>query len=352
MSKVILTADVHYHKWEAFCEDGGRTRLHNISTVMRTIIDYAATSGSNNLQILGDVFEKRNPIDVEVFHTFMEDMKYAINKGVKVTILAGNHDQTYMQDAMTDTSLSIVNELNASLRVITTPSILTVAGVRILYVPYFKNHQGIEELINDNKDIQYCFGHFGIANAKLINSDFAIKAGVRQVSLYDHPSLKHVFAGHYHTPQTLEEPKCPPMTYIGSPLHHTFNDEGQAKSFIELDLATNTFTRIPTSYPEFITVRHEKNSDLGEQLTKPGFVRVKTSLRALNKGTIALLQEKTLGFTLDYTPDSSVVQEEADQIQDFDELQIFRRAIARRSTPNKLEVYNKAKEILKAIESL
>lgn len=333
MTKVALIADIHYHLWSAFSPDGGRSRLKDISNVVRQVLSHCITNDIHHVAILGDVFEKRGTIDSVVYNVFAEDMKAFLNAGIKVYILAGNHDQDLISNDGWSNSLEPLSGLYGGLKIVSSPEVVHIEGTPILFLPYIHDHQKVAAEINAF-NININFIHAGILGAKMTDSDFRIKSGLDLAAV---PNAAAIYSGHYHTPQTLGI-----ATYIGSPLHHTFNDGGQQKSFLVLDVEANTFERVNTVYPAFKRV---EISDINyiNKIKSDDFYRLHVQEQLLSEANHEHLRLNTRAYEVVY----SFKAETENYYAKFDsETQVLRKFIQREFTKDHRQLFQEAKKYL------
>lgn len=245
--RAIILSDLHYHNWQDFSylKNGVNSRLLEIDATIRQYID--AKPGHNNLIILGDVFHKRGIIDVICHNTFLNTIYYYLQKNPenKVWILVGNHDQALITEEVHALSTFQTDRII----VLDKPVIEGIDGSLCFFIPYTKDHTKIQELLGREAEVDFVFGHFAVKNAKLINTDFALDTGVDLTTIKTKAKLG-ICLGHYHTPQALA---CPsPAWYVGSPIHHTFNDEGQGKR--ALIVTEDTISSLMVESPRFKTL--------------------------------------------------------------------------------------------------
>lgn len=274
--KLLTITDLHYHEWQEFStlKDGINSRLLDIDSVLREATSYATLLNINQLFILGDVFHKRGTISTIAAHVFNNTITDFINKDQKnkVHILVGNHDQAVVSGLYH--SLSSFNR--ERVYVYDSPTYIRLnEDINCLMIPYLHDYNHIQKLIDNDRSADFIFGHFGVKGAALINTDFRDPSGI-DLSNINNPNLKGIFLGHYHTPQKLDFDI--PTYYVGSPLHHTFNDEGLIKSIMLLDLYPQHYSRIKTTYNKFITITE---NDVGRLNTTDCF-RLRLSNKNLN----------------------------------------------------------------------
>jgi len=330
----VLVSDLHYHLHHAFSKDGGRSRLKDISDVMQQISDYCNKNTIENIFILGDVFEKRGIIDSLVYNAFATDLKRFLQRpNTTVYILVGNHDQDLITNSSWDNSLTPLANLHSNLVIISEPQVIKLYGLfSILCIPYIADHKEVEILINKNPS-DYVFAHVGISGAKLINTDYQVKDGVDLGKLRQVP----IFTGHYHTPQTMGN-----ATYIGSPIHHSFNDAGQEKCFIELNFATGSFKRILTQYPKFIRQYINDPNDI-YKINSNDYYQLYIKEKILLNKDYDYLNTHTKGYEIIFTlkEDTQAIVAKFDS-----ELRVLRKFIEKEFKEDKVQLYKEARKLL------
>lgn len=269
--RALILSDLHYHNWQEFSslKEGINTRLIEIDETVRYFINTSLLDDVNILIILGDVFHKRGVVDVICHDLFHKTINYflSFDTNRRVHILVGNHDQALITES--------VNSLNSFARdCVTVHSTTNVSHINFatdcLFLPYTKDHDKIQDMLEANFSVDYIFGHFAVKGAKLINTDFTLDKGVDLTKIK--VRAKGIFLGHYHTPQKL--PCRSPAYYVGSPLHHTFNDEGQQKRAAMI--IDDKVKFIPSPAPEFKTLNIYPNTRLEDlESLANSYVRVR-----------------------------------------------------------------------------
>lgn len=275
--KILAISDIHYHPWTEFStlDNGINSRLKSIDNVLREAISYANLMNINQLFILGDVFHKRGTIDVIAASLLKESLESFIDRNTnnKIHILVGNHDQA----VLSGTYHALKSFAKERTYIYDCPTYVRLnEDIQCLMIPYIHDYEHIQTLLNKENNADYIFGHFGVKGAALINTDFRDSSGV-DLSKITSTKLRGIFLGHYHTPQKLILNNFPTY-YVGSPIHHTFNDEGQLKSIMVMDLYANQHGRIKTTYPKFTTL-NESNTNL---INDTDYFRVRLSNKNLD----------------------------------------------------------------------
>jgi DNA repair exonuclease SbcCD nuclease subunit len=265
--KVLVTADIHLHSFKAFSSlsEGVNTRALDIIQVLTQIADYAVSSEITNIFILGDIFHKRGTVDVVLYNLLSN--YFSKYPSITFWLLVGNHDQ-----ATINADYNSIDPIGANnIKVISKPEKHRIGDKVVLFMPYIHGHKTVQDLIKKNT-ADYLFGHFAVSGAKVINTDFVLKDGIKLTKSILN-KYKLILVGHYHTPQNLD--KEGRAMYVGSPIHHSYSDEGQEKTFIELDTDTSRIIRHKTRFPEFRRVRCNKQADINiDNLNSKDYYRI------------------------------------------------------------------------------
>src|SRR5690606_6034384 len=95
-------------------------------------------------------------------------------------------------------------------------------------------------------------GHLGVDGGFVGKGSYAM-ADVFSVDDLRPDLFKYVLLGHYHRKQMLND--LPHVMYVGAPIQHSFNDEGEDKGFVVIDTEKeDSIEFIPIPNPKFLTV--------------------------------------------------------------------------------------------------
>ena len=223
--------------------------LKNVSYSIRYAIDVDA----DLYLVTGDVFNKLYQ-SLEYSHTLVENFRELLDAGVKVFIVAGNHDVPrvkYLHNA-----LYIVNKLGVEgIRFFEIPPkkplIIDVNGFRLglVILPYVHvlDHprEKISRYVKDmmegigNVDYKVLAAHLDVFGAKysepdsLIRSFYMLPYRVNPDVLYP-DYFDYVALGHIHLGQSIQG--YPNMWYSGSIDRVNFGETSQRKGFLHVDL--------------------------------------------------------------------------------------------------------------------
>ncbi len=224
MSKVLLTADVHF---------GLPKKLDDILWSLKTIREYAVKNDIEIVIICGDVFHDRVNYNIEVLnaaYAFFDETK---KMGQQWIAFPGNHDMPLRNSWDVNT----LKPLDQVLTVIDDIKLIKIDDQRFWVIPfvyyesvYMKILKTVEKRYEDGDVL---LTHIGINNATL-NECFLIK----HWSIVDFTDSKfdYVFTGHFHCHQSVGERKN--VWYPGSPIPFRYAEGMVPHGFIEFDIPT------------------------------------------------------------------------------------------------------------------
>lgn len=185
-------------------------------------------SGINTVLILGDTFDRRKYVN---FYALDRAKKMFFDKleerGIRVHMLAGNHDTYYKNTNDVNSPDLLLREYN-NIDVIDSPETIVIDGTSICMMPWIcpENYQeSIDEMKNTKAEI--CMGHFEIAG-------FAMHRGMEShdgLSKEIFDKFDMVFSGHYHHRSDDGH-----IYYLGNPYELTWQDFKDTRGFHLFDL--------------------------------------------------------------------------------------------------------------------
>lgn len=193
--------------------------------------------------VLGDTFDRRKYVN---FYALDRAKKMFFDKleerGVRVHMLAGNHD-TYYKNTNEVNSPDLLLVEYGNIDVISKPETIVIDGTSICMMPWIcpDNYDAsINEMKTTTADL--CMGHFEI-------SGFAMYRGMEShegldKALFDKFDL--VFSGHYHHRSNDGH-----IYYLGNPYELTWQDYNDTRGFHLFDLETRNLEFIANPYTMF-----------------------------------------------------------------------------------------------------
>ena len=205
----------------------------------------------NNIKtvlILGDTFDRRKYVN---FYALDRAKKMFFDKlesqGIRVHMLAGNHDTYYKNTNEVNSPDLLLTEYN-NIDVISKPETITIDGTQICMMPWIcpDNYQESTDHMKATK-AEICMGHFEIAG-------FAMYRGMEShdglsKEIFDKFDL--VFSGHYHHRSHDKH-----IHYLGNPYELTWQDYDDPRGFHLFDTDTRQLDFIRNPYTMFARVEY------------------------------------------------------------------------------------------------
>ena len=206
-------------------------------------------AGINTVLILGDTFDRRKYVN---FYALDRAKKMFFDKleerGIRVHMLAGNHDTYYKNTNDVNSPDLLLREYN-NIDVIDSPETIVIDGTSICMMPWIcpENYQeSIDEMKNTKAEI--CMGHFEIAG-------FAMHRGMEShdgLSKEIFDKFDMVFSGHYHHRSDDGH-----IYYLGNPYELTWQDFKDTRGFHLFDLERRELEFIPNPNTMFERVEYD-----------------------------------------------------------------------------------------------
>ena len=197
----------------------------------------------SHILILGDTFDRRKFIN---FNTLARAKKMffdvAYNKGILITMIAGNHD-TYFKNTNEVNSPELTLSEYENVVIVTRPETVEVHGTPVCFLPWIcaDNYvDSMNEIKNTKADL--CMGHLEI-------SGFAMYRGVEShdgLSKESFNKFDMVFSGHYHHRSDDGH-----IYYLGNPYELTWQDYKDPRGFHLFDLGSHKLEFIQNPYSLF-----------------------------------------------------------------------------------------------------
>lgn len=223
MFRALVSADIHANSNTIL----GKPRLPVCRRLFAALIEKSVGHKCSHIFLLGDVWHAKHPAP-EVVLAVYEFLENAKAKGLKVVILLGNHD-VYQPGEENKSLLRIFDSGLA--QVVDRPRVSRLEGpVDIYMLPWYESDTYKQHLKQMKKEAYksrqagrkaFLFTHVGLSEGKPSLSNFQPPQRVSTTDI--DPNLWDlVLMGDYHMHQKL----APHAMYLGSPVPHTFGDEG------------------------------------------------------------------------------------------------------------------------------
>lgn len=270
--KLIATADVHCHTHVPFSTagpEGINSRLYCCLEALQAVYEYAVANEILHVIIAGDLFHLKDRIPVEVYVRVWELLhQYSEQKGIQTIIVPGNHD------GILQTGRSCLTPLHKKTAfVFEKPDVLAITDdILISGIPFYRDVeqtkeavkfviseiQSIDREFNFERAMKILVGHVGVFGAAY-GDDMVAKYEELEATDLRPDFFDFVVLGHLHKHQMVRRSQTRKddglMFYTGTPLQHTFSDEGVQGGFVVIDTDVRTVEHIPLHFPEFRTAR-------------------------------------------------------------------------------------------------
>lgn len=216
MDHCIIAADLH---------GSAKTpkKLKTFQTTLRGLTMLAITYGNRMVVVAGDIFDDRYNTPPSVVLVLLEELNWALDRGVKWVLLPGNHDIA----SKSQYSHTLLRTFERHATVITQPIIIRAdSGALMFFAPWRKPRDlqadldmlafQAATLVGSPKVL---ITHTAIKEGSLGASDFQAESGIKTEDL--HPEAYDlVLVGDYHREQQLADN----VWYLGSVTEQTYGD--------------------------------------------------------------------------------------------------------------------------------
>ena len=267
------------------------SRLFTLLNGICDLRDYCKDNNITHVLLAGDLFHKRETIEVSVYTPSFKVIKSFRDVGLQLHILSGNHDQVDSSQI----PLSAIHPLSEVAHTIEKPSVFHLKdgkeSVEVVGVPFSKDKEFVLDSIrhlrtsleNPKEAILLC--HLGITGGVVGSGQYSMKDEYSLKELMFN-KWKYLIAGHYHQPQILEYNAI----YTGSPLQNNFGDERKGEGsegyngFFVIDTSKRWDMRfIPIIAPRFITLSSAELTKSHKELIENNYIRVKSTAKDSDK---------------------------------------------------------------------
>jgi DNA repair exonuclease SbcCD nuclease subunit len=263
-----VISDTHHHNWSAFATtnaDGVNSRLQMILDETLRCAAAVQTAGGDTIYHCGDLFHVRGSIAPSVLNPTIDTYKKIIDAGVRIVILAGNHDLEGKESARVSSAITALEGIGC--KVVNGFNLGGLAASDdVAMIPWNPSIEGLKKQIEsiDPADRAAC--------------DLMIHAPVDGVipGIPDHGldpaylgslGFRRVFAGHYHAHKNLGKG----VYSIGSLTPQTWSDVGAKSGFLIVEEKAVTWMK--SHAPEFVELDASTDPDDVPMIVDGNYVR-------------------------------------------------------------------------------
>lgn len=278
-----IISDTHHHNWHAFSTvlpSGINSRLNDILEEFKRVAHEVVAQGGDTIYHCGDLFHVRGSIAPSVLNPTLDTYKFVMdNLGIKIRILAGNHDLESKNSERLSSAITALEGIGC--KVVNEPTMFD--DDKVIMIAWIQNVDVLKEEILKIKD--------KIGNVKewtlMLHAPVdGVISGLPSHGLDNEWLAKlgfsKVFSGHYHNHKNFDD--C--VYSVGALTHQTWSDIGSKAGFIINNGSEVKFYESKT--PKFVELTSENKDDL-PQLVKGNYVR--TTINTGKKSDIEKVRE-------------------------------------------------------------
>jgi len=265
--------------------------------------------------ILGDTFDRRKYINFfslkRAKQMFFDPL---FNMGIRVHMLAGNHDTYFKNTNEVNSSDLLLGEYGITLNVIDHPAEIYVGPHKICMMPWIcaENYEDSLQILKDT-DAKFCMGHFEIAG-------FAMYRGMPSEGGLDRGIFRkfsHTFSGHYHHKSSSDD-----IYYLGNPYELTWQDYNDSRGFHLFDLDTHQLEFIENPNKMFHRIIYDDKEQSIKEIDgkdlKP-YTNTYVKVVVINKNNPYLF-DKFMNNLYNVNPADITIAEDFTELEDGDEV--------------------------------
>jgi len=172
---------------------------------------------------------------------------------------------------------------------------------KVLATPWIVSGEMWDDVIKQSKSsgVEYMFAHLELNGFK-VNDSYEMEHGYSHKEL---GHLKHVYTGHYHSPQTKDN-----VTFCGTPIPITMNEANESHGIYFLDLETGNIEFVEYSGVSVLSVKYTELESVLEKIDPAStYIRVEFPDDLEDETIITDVQNlltelKISEFKIQYTP--------------------------------------------------
>lgn len=264
--KAVIFSDLQANNYRSYAHyrNGYNSRLVEIVGVLAQIREYMERNNINVFFFLGDFFDPRVKIDVEVL--YLVGCELRLWSKFEGHFLLGNHDKYEESDEVHTNPLQIFAREGFNI-----VSDLACLYDNILMIPYRTSRDRFMADLAKIRKVYKRFDdytlmvHQGIADMPLPNDRYveSNRKVSNLITTNDLKEFRQVFSGHWHGRRTKKN-----VCIVGSPLQFDFNDVGESRGFVVYDTDNHEYNFVDTKYKRFIDCSVGNKKELLDLLKK------------------------------------------------------------------------------------
>lgn len=300
-----IQSDTHNHSWHSFStilETGINSRLQHILDETLRLAHEVQTQGGDTIYHTGDLFHVRGNIAPSVLNPTLDMYRHIVEvMGMKVRILAGNHDLEGRDAHRVGSAITALEGIGCE--IVNAPT--AFYDDQVIMIPWHQNTDDLKKAIADM--IRGLAEHEdeGARVNDIHDWDLMIHApvdgvipglpahGLTDKELVDF-GFKRVFSGHYHHHKDFGNG----VYSVGASTHQTWSDVGSKAGFL---IVSDTVKWHKSHAPEFVEINGDMDELEMKAVADGAYVRAKiNSDKAADVETVRsfLLESGAKGVTI------------------------------------------------------
>lgn len=271
-----IQSDTHCHNWHAFSsilESGINNRLQHILDEKIRLANEVKKAGGNTIYHTGDLFHVRGNIAPSVLNPTLDTYRHIVKEmGMKVRILAGNHDLEGRDAHRVGSAITALEGIGCEIVNQTT----FFTDDKVAMIPWHQNTDTLKVEIAAVVDQINGGSHSTLQSywALMIHApvDGVIPGlpahGITDADLASY-GFKYVFCGHYHHHKDFGNG----VYSVGASTHQTWSDVGSKAGFLIVDSLDVKWYR--SHAPEFVEINGDMDELEMKAVVDGAYVRAK-----------------------------------------------------------------------------
>lgn len=305
MTKALyaLMSDQHYHNWSAFSTtdvNGLNSRLRIQLEATLEVASAAKAAGAEWIISAGDTFHVRGSISPTVLYYVTDTYRKIAAMGLKVIMIAGNHDLEANDSVMATNAAAALAEVGVHVHCSAGECVFSLDGKhKIHLISWYNNHKELVSLLKkiavdvkgDKKYTHDVVIHAPLNKAIPGMPDIGIEA--EEIAGL---GFRYIHSGHYHNHKEV----VPGVISVGALTHHNWGDIGTRAGYMLVN-EDGSYIQRETSAPKFIELEPETAH---ESVVAGNYVRLRAMIDDEEEGVrlkMELAALKPKGITTNFT---------------------------------------------------
>lgn len=251
----LIMSDLHLHNHNTFGESnekGINQRLQDGLNAVENVLELALQKKIKLVFCLGDIFENKLSIPVDVISLTLKTFRKFKDNGVTLVMLKGNHDKFFKEEDLDEEDINSLAIFRDIAVVIDSPQVLSIKDTDFFMMPFQSYKDGFLQILykmidedSDNNRNKILMMHDDIGGIRYDNG--TISSATIKYEQLQPKFFNFMYSGHIHFRSEFGR-----LIYIGSLYQKDFNEEGEIKGVYKVEIANGKIEN------EFIEIKSKK----------------------------------------------------------------------------------------------